>query len=166
MLGEIRIGIPTHIASILLIDKIKKFNKKYPNVKLNVQSQSTKRMVEMLENHEIDIIIDNYPITKERMELNVRKILALDTIFVASKKMYEKYNKKINRENIDKAPLILPHAQASTRKKLDEFLANRQIKLNPVMEIASTEIILKIIKENIGIRMDIKRFDKRRRGII
>ncbi len=100
MLGEIRIGIPTHIASILLIDKIKK------------------------------------------------------------------YNKKINRENIDKAPLILPHAQASTRKKLDEFLANRQIKLNPVMEIASTEIILKIIKENIGIRMDIKRFDKRRRGII
>ena len=166
LLGEVRIGVPTHIASILLIDKIKSFNTKYPNVKLTVQSQSTKRMVEMLENHEIDIIIDNYPITKERMELNVRKILALDTIFVASKKMHEKYNKKINKENINKAPLILPHAQASTRKKLDEYLANRQIKLNPIMEIASTEIILKIIKKDIGIRVDIKRLIKRRRRAI
>lgn len=149
--GDVRIGIPTHLASILLIDKLKEFNQKYPNVKLHVQSKSTKNLVLMLENHELDIIIDNYPITKEKMDLNVKRILALETALVAGKKLYNEYNEKINKDTINEAPLILPNAQTSTRKKLDEYLANRGIKLNPKMEISSTEIILKMVKEDVGI---------------
>lgn len=156
--GEVRIGIPTHLASILLIDKLKKFNKKYPNVKLHVQSKSTKNLILMLENHELDIIIDNYPITKERMDLNVDRIVSLETALVAGKELYNKYNNKITQNTINEVPLILPNAQATTRKKLDEYLANRGIKLNPMMEISSTEIILKMVKENMGIRLGNRRF--------
>lgn len=159
--GEVRIGIPTHLASILLIDKLKAFNQKHPNVKLEVQSKSTKNLVLMLENHELDIIIDNYPITKEKMDLNVKRILALDTALVAGKKLYDKYNDKIDKHTINEAPLILPNAQTTTRKKLDEYLANRGMKLNPIMEISSTEIILKMVKEDLGIRMGYRRFYKK-----
>lgn len=156
--GEVRIGIPTHLASILLIDKLKEFKQKYPNIKLHVQSKSTKNLVLMLENHELDIIIDNYPITKERMDLNVNRMMSLETALVAGKELYNKYNNKITPNTINEVPLILPNAQATTRKKLDEYLANRGIKLNPMMEISSTEIILKMVKEGIGIRLGDRRF--------
>lgn len=156
--GEVRIGIPTHLASILLIDKLKEFNQKYPNVKLDVQSKSTKNLVLMLENHELDIIIDSYPIAKESMHLNVNKMLALDTALVAGKELYNKYNNKIDSKTINKVPLILPNTQTATRKKLDEYFANKKIKLNPMIEISSTEITLKMVKENMGIRLGYRKF--------
>lgn len=149
--GEVRIGIPTHLASILLVDKLKNFNERYPKVKLHVQSKSTKNLVSMLDNHELDIIIDNYPITKEKIDSTTKKIYTLDTVFATSKKLYDKYNGKLNGKTINEAPIILPHAQATTRKKFDEFLANRGIKINPKMEISSTEIAIKMIKEDMGI---------------
>ena len=124
--GNIRIGVPTHIGISYLGDKIERFHKKYPNIKFYIQNRSTTDMIYMLEKHQLD--------------------------FVGEFDFVNRFcNKEIKKENINDIPLILPNEGTSTREKINGVFEKYNIKLNPVMEISTTEMTLKMIRRNIGI---------------
>ena len=150
--GNIRIGVPTYIANSYLVDKIEKFHNKYPNIKFHIQDRSTIDMVYMLEKHQLDFIIDSFPIEKNSLDLLTRKIISLDIIFVGETNFIQKYDSKtIDIDEINDIPLILPNKNTSSRKKLDQAFEKYKIKLDPVMEISTTEMTLKMIRKNIGV---------------
>lgn len=149
--GNVRIGVPTHIGSFFLMDKIQEFHKKYPSIKFSIQNRSTADMVYMLETHKLDFIIDSYPINNNNEQLITKKLLDVETIFVASNEHKEKYGPKIEKEQIENLPLILPSNNTSTRRALDTHFEKMNIKLNPIMEISTTEMTLDMVKRGIGI---------------
>ena len=61
--GTLNIGLPSHIASFFFFDKIIDFHNKYPNVEMKLISGSTGQLLELIDKHEIDLIIDTAPIT-------------------------------------------------------------------------------------------------------
>ncbi len=150
--GSIRIGVPTHIGNSYLADKIERFNKKYPNIKFYIQNRSTTDMVYMLEKHQLDFIIDCFPIYKNNFDLVTKRIISLNTAFVGEADFVNQYGDKImKKEEISELPLILPNEGTSVRQKIDEIFEKHNIKLNPIMEISTTEMTLKMIRKNIGI---------------
>lgn len=150
--GNIRIGVPTHIGISYLGDKIERFHKKYPNIKFYIQNRSTTDMIYMLEKHQLDFIIDCFPICKNNLELVTKKLISLETAFVGEFDFVNRFcNKEIKKENINDIPLILPNEGTSTREKINGVFEKYNIKLNPVMEISTTEMTLKMIRRNIGI---------------
>ena len=146
--GNIRIGVPSHIGVLSLTKYIDKFRKEYPNVKFNIISKTMPEMVEMLETRKLDMIIGILPITSEK-KLTKVNLNELYNCFAYNKKILKDISIK---KEIDllKYPLILP-SNTSSRNKLDDFMETRNVRLNPYIEVSTTEVALEMIRKGMGI---------------
>ena len=148
-IGNIRIGIPSHIGFLYLSKYIYNFREKYPNIKFSIISKSMPEMIEMLETRKLDIIIGTLPINSEKKitKINLAK---LNNCFAYNKKLLK--NIKIKElKDLVKYPLILPSSSFDNRTKLDEYFDNNNIRLEPVVESSTTEIMLDMVRKGIGI---------------
>lgn len=151
--GEIRIGAPTHICIFLVSDIIQNFNKNYPGIKFSIVNRSTAEMVDMLEKRELDIIVDSYPIDSAREDITLLDLLEIDNCFVASNKYSNllKNRREISIDNLSQYPLLLQQAKTSTRKALDNIRKDLNNKFEPNIEVATTEVMLDLVKKGLGI---------------
>lgn len=151
--GEVRIGVPTHICVFLVSDIIAAFNKNYPGIKFSIVNRSTSEMVDMLEKRELDVIIDSYPIDSAREDIIVDDLLEVDNCFVASNKYTNliSNNKVIGIDELSQYPLLLQQAKTSTRKALDSIRTNTLERFEPNIEVATTEVMLDLVRKGLGI---------------
>ena len=147
--GNIKIGVPSHIGVLALNPYIDKFRKEYPKVKFSIISKTMSEMIEMLETRKLDIIIGILPINSEK-KLTKVNITEVYNCFAYNKKILKDINIK---KEIDllKYPLILPPSNTITRSKLDDYMETKNIRLNPSIEVSSTEVCLDMIKKGMGI---------------
>lgn len=146
-IGNIKIGIPSHIGVLVLTPYIDKFRKEYPNIKFSIISKTMSEMIEMLETRKLDMIIGIPPITSEK-KLNKINICEINNCFAYNKKILPDIN--INKEkDLLNYPLILPNN--TLRDKLDDFMETKNIRLNPYIEVSSTEMELDMIRKGLGI---------------
>lgn len=151
--GEVRIGVPTHICIFLVSDIIEAFNKNYPGIKFSIVNRSTTEMVDMLEKRALDVIIDSYPIDSSREDIVVDDLLEVDNCFVASNKYARliSNNKEISINELSQYPLLLQQAKTSTRKALDNIMGDSLKMFEPNIEVATTEVMLDLVKKGLGI---------------
>ena len=153
-IGTIKIGIPSHIGFIYLSKYIKEFRKEYPNIKFEVVSKTMKEMLEMLETRKLDIVIGTLP-NNINSKIKKTSITKQNNCFAYNKKLLKDI--KINKlTDLVKYPLILPNSNITSRVKLDDYMENNNIRLNPIIETATTEIILEMVREGLGIGYFIK----------
>ena len=106
-------------------------------------------MVEMLETRKLDVIVDTLPIDSKK-EVTKITLSKLNNCFAYNKNYFK--NVKINSiEDLNNYPLVLPTSAYSSRVKLDEFLSSKGIKVNPVLESWTTEVLLEMVRKGIGI---------------
>ncbi len=154
-IGCIKIGTPSHIGTFFLSSFIINFRKMYPGVKFELISKSTADMIEMLETREINLMIDTMPLMSNNKTIKRIALSKLQNCFVYNKLMFPKWNiSKIN--DLTQYPLILPNSTAPIRIKLDEFMETQNIKLSPVFESWTTEMMLEMVKKGMGIGYFIK----------
>lgn len=148
-IGCIRIGTQSHIGISYLSSYISDFRKLYPGIKFEIVCESTADMMEMLETRKLDIIIDTLPINSKKQVTKVT-LAKLHNCFAYSKKYLQNIEIK-SIEDLKKYPLILPSQTSSIRLKLDEYMESKNIKLNPIVDSWTTEIILDMVRRGIGI---------------
>lgn len=141
-IGTIVIGSPAHIASFYLLEYIEEYRKKHPNVFFRIINGTTSELLKGLEEHKIDFIIDSSPINIINKDMKIVPLSSFDTCFITS---------KINKEtNIEKHKYIMPHKRSSIRKNLEKELEKHNIKLNVVLEVETTDLIISSVKREIG----------------
>ena len=153
-IGCIRIGTPSHIGVFYLANYIADFRKIYPGIRFEIICKSTADMVEMLETRKLDIIVDTLPINTKK---DVTKITLskMQNCFAYNKTIMKDVN--INKvEDLKDYPLILPSATSSIRLKLDEYMESHNTKLSPILESWTTEIMLEMVREGVGIGYFVK----------
>lgn len=149
-IGCVRIGVPSHIGVFYLSPFIADFRKIYPGIKFETISKSTADMIELLEQRKIDIIIDTLPIKIINKTVKKLPLAKLQNCFAYNKQIYPNYKiKKIS--DLKNYPLILPSATSSIRFKLDDYLESMNIKLSPVFESWTTEMMLEIVRRGVGV---------------
>ena len=60
--GKLSIGMPSNIGSFFLLDKIIDFHKQYPNIEVTIITGSTSKLINLLNSHNVDFVIDTSPI--------------------------------------------------------------------------------------------------------
>lgn len=143
--GEISIGVPTHIANFLLLKSLKNFNSKYPNIKINVFSRSTREMVNMLNDNTLDLIIDSYPFNDIKDGIVVKHLTEVKTCLAYSP---DYFNEK---ESIISKVFILPNQYTETRKTINAYLEQNDLQLGKVIEASTTELTLSLTLAKMGI---------------
>lgn len=140
--GTIVIGAPAHIASFYLLEYIVEYRKKHPNVFFRIVNGGTKELLKGLEDHKIDFVIDSSPINIINKDMKVVSLTSFDTCFVTSKN---------NKEtDIKKHKFIMPYVKSSIRKNLEKELAKHDVKLNVILEVETTDLIISSVKREIG----------------
>ncbi len=147
--GSIVIGAPAHIASFYLLEYIEAYRKKHPNVFFRIVNGTTTELLKGLEAHNIDFVIDSAPINIVNKEITILPLAQFDTCFITTE-----YNKQKNLEN---QKYIMPYKRSSIRKNLEKELAKYNIKLNVVLEVETTDLIISSVKKNIGTGYVVKR---------
>lgn len=146
--GKIRIGGGNTLVSSLIFEPLINFIKKYPSIELSFNSGITENLMKKLSNGELDMVVLNLPFrSKNYTNIEIVPLKKAKYCFFASKQ----YVKDHPIKEIEKHPLILPKAQSSRRKILDEYCAKEKISLNANYEVASSSILKKLVLNNIGI---------------
>ena len=149
--GKISIGVPSQIGSFFIFENIADFHKTYPNIEITIISKTTTQLLKLLEQHEIDFIIDTSPINTNLDNIVIKPLKEVQNCFAI------KYNSNINIENIKSIkdlsnyPLVLPIKGAYNRKQLDKMVEKYDIRLNNVINIHTSEMIVSSIKKDLGI---------------
>lgn len=151
--GEVKIGVPTHIGVFLVSEIIEKFKNIYPGVKFYIESRSTKDMLDMLTKREIDMIIDNSPLGQDISGMKIVPLMSFDNCFVANKKYIKLADNIIDFRELNKYQILLPAERTSTRNILEDVIRSESpnLKLNPVIEVSTTELMYDLVKRGLGI---------------
>ena len=150
--GEVRIGISSVLSKCLLIDTIKIFRTKYPNVKISITNGITNDLIEKLNLGKLDFVIYNDIGTSYNVEKEDLKDLRY--VFFYNKNLYN-VGKIEDLEDFNKYSLILQQKGSNTRCILDYHTSN---KLNPSIEVMSQDLILNLVNEGLGIGFAFEEF--------
>lgn len=147
--GHIKIGVSSHIGILYLTKYIDKFRKIYPNIRFSIISKPIPEMVEMLETRKLDMIIGEPPFNSEKKIAKVN-LKEMNNCFAYNKRILSDIHIK-KETDLLKYPLILPNSNSIYRNKLDSFMESKNIRLNPYIEVSTTEVALDIIRKGMGI---------------
>lgn len=105
-------------------------------------------MFDSLEKHSLDLIIDSSPLNNIYSNTVVKKVAYLDTCFIRSQKNQDTI---LNLDDLCNCEIILPVANSSHRKALEKNLNSIGVKLNPMFELPTEELIIESVKRNLGV---------------
>ena len=149
--GKLNIGLPSHIASFFFFDKIIDFHNKYPNIEITLMSGSTRQLLELIDKHNLDLIIDTAPIRTNNMDLDITKLESVKYSFVCKKDNYKDYKNIKSIKDLEDVPLVLPVEGTSNRKILNELFLKNNVKPKRIINIHTSEVILNAVKNNLGV---------------
>ena len=139
--GTIKIGISTSLTKKYLLPILKDFHKKYPNIIININTDPTTDLIKELKKGNIDLIISKFPKNKD-LDLNYNIIGTTKYIFVANNKYNELKNKNIDINTLINYPILLQKTPSNSRNSIDYYFKQNNIKINSIMNIASSNLLV------------------------
>ncbi len=152
MLGELSIGVPSHIGVFFLSKYLSIFHKKYPNIKIHISTRPTSKLVEFLELHKIDLIVDAIPITGKNKDVLVKRLTSFDCCFAVNKNNpLSKNNKPLSYQELSELPLMLPGKSSNTRNSINNYFLSSNIIVDPVIEVSTTDMMIDFVRKDMGV---------------
>ncbi|MFR1633153.1 MAG: LysR family transcriptional regulator substrate-binding protein, partial [Oscillospiraceae bacterium] len=148
--GTIRIGATDSIFSNLLADKIAEYHDKYPAVKFDLITGTTLDTIAQLKDNNCDIVFLNLPIEDKDVMLS-GSVSLLSDIFVASPRYAELKEQNVPVKRLQEFPLLMMEENTVARRAVDSYLATLGITLQPDIEVANWDLMLKLAVKGMGI---------------
>ena len=148
--GTLRLGVLESLFVWKIADLLPQYHSKYPGVTIEIKSATGAALYRMLRQNELDIIylLDNVVYHKDCVRACTSPV---SLKFVASPKNELCRRKNIPLAEIAKEPLILTERDAIYRRELDNEAARNGIELVPFLEIDNLEVVLRLLKKQMGI---------------
>ena len=154
--GNLEIGASQTIGTYLMPRILALFAQEYPNISVNVQVDSTRKIVKNIINHNIDIAIVGGEIPEElKKNLSIETFVEdeLKLIIPNSHPFAKRSIKTINKEDLYHLNFITLNSNSTIRKFIDTILIQNQIEtkqFNIVMQLNSIEAIKTAVSLGLG----------------
>lgn len=148
--GNIRIGISTTLVRLYLIDYINVFHKKYPNVKIEINTDTTKENIKLLENGLLDLIICKLPDSLDK-DLNFMKIGETSYEFIANKELYDTIKQPIKLNKLVDYPILLQKEPSNSYNSAKAFFKQNNLNVESKFNIGSSSLLIDFTKIGYGI---------------
>ena len=154
--GTIRLGIGTALTKYFLMDYLKIFHEKFPKVSIDIDTVTSDKILNRLENGQIDIAI----IADDKLDyknFNIEYTQDIQYSFICNKNFIELTEKPIQLNELINYPIMLQHAHSNTRKILDKFADKNNIKFTTDIELSNYTLIIEFANWFCGTRFYKKR---------
>ena len=155
--GEVRIGASDTLTAQFLMPHIEAYMRQYPAVAVKVTNRITRETVRLLKSGAVDIGFVNLPIPADE-QLVVTPCLRIWDCLIGGRKYRHLAQKGLALADLAQYPLILLEQDSSTRRYLDACAARSGIRLAPVLELGSSDLLLRFAAIDAGLAFVIRPF--------
>jgi Transcriptional regulator len=148
--GTIKIGISTTLTRKYLFKYIKIFRKLYPNIIVDISTDSTSELIEKLKKGKIDFVVSKFSKIRDS-ELDYKAVGYMQDIFVVNEEYKKLINRKVKIEELLEYPLLVQTPPSNSRNTINSYYQENNLELNPAMNIASSNLLVDFVKAGYGI---------------
>lgn len=148
-MGEVRISASDTFCMYYLPPYLKKFSRKYPNIRLNIANKTSAETIEVLKSGDADLGIINLGSSPDE-KLRIWKKNELESYFIM-KRGIRKYDDHTSPEQLASLPIMTLEKGTTTREHLDQYFEEAGVKFTPFMELGSVELLLRFTSLGMGI---------------
>lgn len=162
--GEITIAAGDTITTHFLLKYLEEYHALYPDIRIKMANSYSSQMLSLVKEGKADLAFINMPIADD--DLVIEPCFEISDVFVCGPN-YEK-KESYSWEDLADLPLILLEKNASSRLFLEDNLTPLNISLNPLIEVAVHDLLIRLASIHLGISCVIEEFSKEEleRGII
>lgn len=162
--GELRIAAGDTITTHFLLKYLEEFHATYPQIRIEMANSYSSQMLDLVKEGKADLAFVNMPMEDE--ELAFEPCIEINDLFVCGPDFDKKAS--YSWEEIAQLPLILIEKNASSRKFLEKNFKAKNISLNPQIEVAVHDLLIRFASIHLGISCVVEQFSKEEvdKGII
>ncbi len=157
LLGTIRIGSSTTLAKTYLLPYIREFHKIHPHIIFEISTDPTSVLKEQMKKGKIDFIIAKFPF-KMVDDFIYTKIGQTQDIFIVNDSYKELIGKNLELQQLANYPILLQKRPSSSRDYIEKYYEDNQAKLNSILEIASSNLLIEFTKIGYGVGVVTKEY--------
>ena len=159
-MGHIRIGVSNTLCRYIMVSYLKSFIEQYPHVKITIESQSTTRTLDMLEQQKIDLGLVAQP--RPQKNLVFVPVMEIEDIFVASPSYLGNLKLREGQQaNVFQCGNIMLLDRANvTRRYIDDYMTLNHIEPNNLLEVTTMDLLIEFARIGLGVGSVIKEFVK------
>ena len=148
--GRLRIGSASAMfATAQLPNILEKLREKFTQAEVTVSSGTSQALVDKILHGEIDMAFVSLPVESTNIETDL--LFSDEIVAIAHPSHPLAKQKIISAETLAKEPLILGEHGGNTRRMIDDFFAEADIKPNITMELSRQEAINKMVENQMGV---------------
>lgn len=148
--ATIRIGATDAIFYYILADKIAKYNSKYPSVKFELISSTSPYTISQLKEGKCDVAFVNLPIEDDEVKF-YGTVAYLNDIFIAGERFSDLKGDPIPIKRLQELPILMIEENTVARHALSAFMDNLGVRLNPDIEVANWDLMIKFAVKGMGV---------------
>ena len=154
--GELIIAAGDTITSHYLLPYLEQFHETYPNIRIEMANSYSYHMIELVREGRADLAFVNLPVADE--EVIIEPCLEIHDVFVCGAGVNLK--KEYTWAEMAEQPLILLEKNSSSRRFLEKTFGEKEITLNPQIEIAAHDLLIRFASINLGVSCVVEEFSK------
>ena len=154
--GELRIAAGDTITTHFLLKYLEEYHATYPDIRIEMANSYSSQMLTLVKEGKADLAFVNMPMEDE--ELIFEPCLEINDVFVCGPDFEKKA--AYSWEEVAELPLILIEKNASSRHFLEKNFKERNIALNPQIEVAVHDLLIRFSSIHLGISCVVEQFSK------
>ena len=149
--GTLRVGASETIFQYCLAERIVEYHALYPQVKLELITDTSPKTIEHLKHDRCDIGFLNLPIEDDDGIHLTDTVMMLTDIFIAGEAFSFLKGKKLSIRELQQYPLLLMEPNMISRESFDRFCRQLGIRLEPTVEVDSWGFMKRLVADGMGI---------------
>ena len=154
--GELRIAAGDTITTHFLLKYLEAYHATYPNIRIEMANSYSSQMLTLVKEGKADLAFVNMPLQDD--ELVIEPCFEINDVFVCGPD-FEKRG-SYSWEDVAELPLILLEKHSSSRRFLEEKFKDKNISLNPQIEVAVHDLLIRFASIHLGVSCAIEQFSK------
>jgi len=150
--GQLRMTMPQSLCMGTFPDVVRRYHEKYPDVQIIASVATTTEMFRALAQNDVDLVYTlDTPIF--RPDAVVALSEPVQVVFVAPKDHPLAQKVHVTLEECVPYPFILTEAGMSYRSHLEAALAEKNLEIQPFLEIGTPEVIARMVANGMGLSL-------------
>lgn len=148
--GTVKIGATETALHLFLLDVLRDFKREYPAVRIKIHNHTTPEITGRLLEGKLDFAVVTTPFAMPDA-LRSEELLQFEDILAGGTAYGELCKKKLEPEDIKNYPWVGLGEGTATYEMYKAFFAGHKIDMEPDMQVATSDLILPLIENNLGI---------------
>lgn len=149
--GEIALGASETTLHHYIFPVLKRFKQQYPDIHLKIANDNTPRMIEAIRNNQLDCGVLVCPAEYTEKDIAIRPLSEFQDVMIVSPLHQQLTGRPLHLQEIAGYPFIGLTSDTLSSQTLRDYFSQHQIDFSPDIELATTDLIVPAVENNLGI---------------